>query len=251
MQLQILGLLERGELRKAAIDCGFDVVHEEPAWVTAASTHAPLKVWLGRVPRGLVAGLSMATVRAELRAGMEVEVSPPAPAAACWLAYSDVAALDTALLHAWQLSRALPNELEREFQQRVANASATERDATVKQRIGQDLFREGLMVLWEGRCAISGLDEPSLLRASHALPWAQASDAERLDVFNGLLLAAHLDAAFDGGLLAIDEDGTVLLSPRLSPATTQVLAVQPGAHVRLSAGHARYLGWHRQNKFRR
>lgn len=250
MQLETLGLLERGELRKAAIDCGFDIVHEEPAWVTAASTHAPLKVWLGRVPQGPVAGLSMAAVRAELRAGMEVEVSPPAPAAACWLTFADVAALDAALLHAWQLSRALPNELEREFQQRVANASATERDATVKQRIGQDLFREGLMVLWEGRCAISGLDEPSLLRASHALPWAQASDAERLDVFNGLLLAAHLDAAFDGGLLAIDETGFVLISSRLSKSTTGVLAVRPGSRVRLSTRHSRYLAWHRQYKFK-
>jgi predicted restriction endonuclease len=121
----------------------------------------------------------------------------------------------------------------------------------VKQRIGQNLFRDGLMVLWEGRCAISGLDEPSLLRASHALPWAQASDAERLDVFNGLLLAAHLDAAFDAGLLAIDEDGAVLLSPKLTKATSEVLAVRPGARVRLSAGHVRYLTWHRLNRFKR
>jgi putative restriction endonuclease len=251
MRLAILGLLERGELRKAAIDCGFDIVQEEPAWIAAASTHAPLRVWLGRVPHGLVVGLSMAAVRAELHAGTEVAVSPPAPAAACWLVFADVSALDATLLHAWQLSRALPDELEREFQQRVATVSATERDATVKQRIGQDLFREGLMVLWEGRCAISGLDEPSLLRASHALPWAQASDAERLDVFNGLLLAAHLDAALDGGLLAIDDDGTVLLSPRLSAVTTEVLAVRPGARVRLSAGHARYLSWHRLHRFKR
>jgi putative restriction endonuclease len=251
MQLEALGLLERGELRKAAIDCGFDIVQEEPAWVAAASTHAPLKVWLGRVPRGLVVGLSMAAVRAELHTGTEVAVAPPAPAVACWLVFDSVATLDAALMHAWELSRALPNELERQFQQRVAAVSATERDATVKQRIGQNLFRDGLMVLWEGRCAISGLDEPSLLRASHALPWAQASDAERLDVFNGLLLAAHLDAAFDAGLLAIDEDGAVLLSPKLTKATSEVLAVRPGARVRLSAGHVRYLTWHRLNRFKR
>lgn len=251
MQLAPLGLLERAELRKAAIDCGFDIVQEEAAWVAAASTHAPLKVWLGRVPHQVVVGLSMAAVRAELRVGTEAVVSPPVPPAACWLAFPDVASLDAALLQAWQLSRALPNELAREFQQRLAAVSATERDATVKQRVGQDLFREGLMVLWEGRCAISGMDESSLLRASHALPWAQATDAERLDVFNGLLLAAHLDAAFDGGLLAIEDDGAVLLSPSLSTTTIRVLAVPPGARVRLSAGHARYLAWHRLNKFKR
>lgn len=251
MPLATLGLLERSELRKVAIDCGFDVVHEAEEWIAGASTQAPLKVWLGRIAQGPVAGLSMAAVGAELRTGTEVAVLPPAPPALSWLAFASVAALDAALLHAWQLSRTLPNELELEYQQRAATVSATERDATVKQRIGQDLFREGLIVLWEGRCAISGLDELSLLRASHALPWAQATDAERLDVFNGLLLAAHLDAAFDGGLLAVDEDGTVLLSPLLSAATTEVLAVRPGTRVRLSERHARYLAWHRLNRFKR
>ena len=38
---------------------------------------------------------------------------------------------------------------------------------------------------------------PELLRASHAKPWAKASDIERLDSFNGLLLSVHLDAMFD------------------------------------------------------
>jgi putative restriction endonuclease len=45
---------------------------------------------------------------------------------------------------------------------------------------------------WGGRCPISGVDQPELLRASHIKPWADCStDAERLDVFNGVLLAAR------------------------------------------------------------
>lgn len=251
MQLQPLGLLERGELRKIAIDCGFDVVQEEVAWITAASTHAPLRVWLGRVLQGPVVGLSMPTVRSELGSGTDVALELPAPKGACWLMFSDTRMLDAALFRAWRLSQTLPNELERQFNARIAAVSTTEREATVKQRIGQDLFRDGLMVLWEGRCAISNLDEPALLRASHALPWALASDAERLDVFNGLLLAAHLDAAFDGGLIAVERDGTVVLSPQLSPATVAVLAIRPGALVQLSPGHERFLTWHRENKFKR
>lgn len=251
MQLRTLGLLERAELRKVATDCGFDVVDDELAWVTAASTQAPLKVWLGRTPDGLIVGLSMHSVRAELGSGREVIPSPPAPQAACWLMFPDISALDVALMRAWRLSQTLPNELERQFEARVAVVSSTEREATVRQRIGQDLFRDGLMVLWEGRCAISDLDEPALLRASHALPWALASDAERLDVFNGLLLAAHLDAAFDGGLIAVEADGTVVMSPQLTPATASVLAIRPGARVRLSPRHGHYLAWHREHKFKR
>lgn len=40
----------------------------------------------------------------------------------------------------------------------------------------------------------------ALLRASHAKPWKDSSDAEHLDVYNGLLLAVHLDALFDRGI---------------------------------------------------
>jgi putative restriction endonuclease len=59
------------------------------------------------------------------------------------------------------------------------------------------------MEYWGGRCPITGLEQPELLRASHIKPWADcATDAERLDVFNGLLLGAHIDAAFDSALIS-------------------------------------------------
>ena len=65
---------------------------------------------------------------------------------------------------------------------------------------------------------ITGLGAPELLRASHIKPRADCdTDAERLDVFNGLLLAPHLDAVFDSGFITIAEDGTVLLSNALPP----------------------------------
>jgi len=38
------------------------------------------------------------------------------------------------------------------------------------QRVGQDPFRQGLLDFWEGRCAITGLAVPELLRASHIKP---------------------------------------------------------------------------------
>ena len=70
-----------------------------------------------------------------------------------------------------------------------------------------------MMRYWGGRCAISGISEPALLRASHAKPWKDSTDAERLDVHNGLLLAVHLDAAFDAGLICVGEHGRILVSP--------------------------------------
>ena len=85
------------------------------------------------------------------------------------------------------------------------------------QRVGRDIFRTALLDYWGGACPLTGIAHPRLLRASHMKPWAGcATDTERLDVYNGLLLAAHLDAAFDAGLISFTDGGTMLVSPRLS-----------------------------------
>jgi predicted restriction endonuclease len=69
------------------------------------------------------------------------------------------------------------------------------------------------MDYWEGRCPITGITDPALLRASHIVAWAECDDAQRLDVHNGLLLSALWDAAFDTGLVSFADDGTVRASP--------------------------------------
>ncbi len=85
---------------------------------------------------------------------------------------------------------------------------STEAERLVVQRVGQDLFRAALLDFWQGRCCATGLAIPELLRASHIKPWAVcADDNERLDVYNGLLLAPHLDALFDAGLMTVADDG--------------------------------------------
>jgi putative restriction endonuclease len=95
----------------------------------------------------------------------------------------------------------------------------------VIQRIGQDVFRDALMDYWEGRCPLTGITEPALLRASHIVPWSDCTDAQRLDVYNGLLLSALWDAAFDKGLVSFADDGTLLASPNLHPPARQALGI--------------------------
>jgi hypothetical protein len=70
----------------------------------------------------------------------------------------------------------------------------TTRSVIAQARVGQGRFRRDLMVLWEGRCAVTGCDVPEALRASHCKPWRDSTHAERLDPTNGLLLSASLDA---------------------------------------------------------
>ena len=263
-----LGLLERAGLRKAAQDAGFDVLRDEPDRLCGSSSHAPLSCLVGRAAdaAGYSLGLSMPGVAQALGCVMTanatvsggVAAAPadgpggakPVPVAG-WCQAADFAALGHLLSRAWALSRALPNQLERRFAAAVAQASATEREATVRQRIGQGLFREGLLVLWGERCAITGLAVPELLRASHAKPWAQSTDAERLDVYNGLLLAAHWDAAFDAGLITVGSGGAVIASPTLPAMAALLLGLHENTRVDLSEPHQPYLHWHRQQVFRR
>lgn len=83
----------------------------------------------------------------------------------------------------------------------------TEREVLAKARIGQGRFRANLVAAWgKGEtCALTGLDLPEMLIASHIKPWRESSNAERLDPMNGLLLVAHADRLFDRYLMSFQE----------------------------------------------
>jgi putative restriction endonuclease len=241
-------------LDKTAVDNGFDQErprHED--WLAYSSTHAPLEVWLTVDIEGRpIAGLSRLDV-AHALAGHGVPVAATLPPGALGArAVPDVPALHRLLRRAYQLARTLPNELLHKFEQKTAALPrTTEAERLVVQRVGQNLFRAGLMEYWEGRCAVTGLDVPELLRASHIKPWADCmADAERLDVFNGLLLAPHLDAAFDGGFITVADDGDVIVSESLSSEARQLLSLASPLRVeRLADAHRGYLAWHRGKEF--
>lgn len=129
--------------------------------------------------------------------------------------------------------------------------TATEVERLVKQRVGQNTYREALMDYWSGACAVTGVAIPEILRASHAKPWAKCeSDEERLDVYNGFLLSANLDALFDRGLISFDEQGKIMISGKLSVKQISLLGInQRMALRRIEPEHGGYLGWHRQYWF--
>lgn len=92
--------------------------------------------------------------------------------------------------------------------------------AEIKRRQGQQFFRESVLASYEDRCCITGNPLPELLIASHILPWA-VSQKDRLNPRNGLCLARTQDAAFDAGLITLDEEFRVLLSPRLQEVCSE------------------------------
>jgi hypothetical protein len=168
------------------------------------------------------------------------------------------AALGLLLRRAAELAMALPNHAADLYAEEISKIEAeppntTEALRLTKQRIGQNLFRKALMDYWGGACAVTAINIPELLRASHAKPWAEcATDAERLDVFNGFLLSAQLDALFDSGLITFSDDGGLLTSPTIAPAQRKLLGLDttPPQKLRwISPNHLHYLDWHREKVF--
>ena len=92
-----------------------------------------------------------------------------------------------------------------------------------KQRKGQDYFRRMILNNYSCQCAITGINIPQLLLASHIIPWAEKSHKkERLNPENGICLSALYDKAFDKGLITISpDDYTVQLSSALREYETQ------------------------------
>ncbi len=242
-------------LEKAAVDNGFDLDRgRDGRWLAFASSHVSLTIWLAAFGESRYAvALSRHDVFDGL-GGMEGTFSEPIPeGAVAALSATDLHDLHRKVRRAFQLARSLPDEPLKEFREKAAALPrSTEAERLMVQRVGQDIFRDRLMDYWDGRCAVTGLDVPELLRASHIKPWSVCStDAERLDVFNGLLLAPHLDAAFDRGFISLADDGAVILSDMLDPEAQRVLGlIAPLRSSRLSRGHRAYLAWHREHLFR-
>lgn len=170
----------------------------------------------------------------------------------------DIDALAVLLRRAAELSLALPDQAAQTFRERAAKAvvrlvdKGTEVERLVRQRVGQDVFREALLDYWGGACAVTGLALPDVLRASHAKPWADCtSDEERLDAFNGLLLVAHLDALFDRGLITFDARGDMVIASHLAADHRALLHLGEGLRLRwVAPEHLPFLQWHREHVFR-
>ncbi|MCP1247409.1 HNH endonuclease [Gluconobacter oxydans] len=114
---------------------------------------------------------------------------------------------------------------------RSPDLTATQKKTLINARVGQGAFRASLIRLWDGKCAVTGVAVQELLRASHVKPWASSTNEERLDIHNGLLLVANLDAAFDKHLISFTDNGEMLLSDALGADGRAVLGVSSDARL--------------------
>jgi putative restriction endonuclease len=96
-------------------------------------------------------------------------------------------------------------------------SSGKERDAIVRVRVNQSFFRRRVLSVYSFKCCVTGLTSRPLLVASHVVPWAEDT-FNRLNPQNGLCLNALHDRAFDRGLMWIEPDFVVRMSPKLREA---------------------------------
>lgn len=251
----IMNSLERSLIEKAAVENGWEyIVESRDAQVTLASARHKARVVIrpGMSPSRWAVAVPTGLLRIELaRSAHWIEAHNGSFAAV------DIEQLAMLLHRIAELALSLPDQAAATYAIKVKEELAgiqsfdTEVERIVKQRVGQDTFRQALLDYWGGACAVTGVDQPAVLRASHAKPWAVCEDdKERLNVFNGLLLTANLDALFDRGLITFDGDGILRRSSLLTYGQVTSLQLKNDLGLRwVASEHQFFLSWHREKIF--
>lgn len=125
----------------------------------------------------------------------------------------------------------------------------TEKTAIIKARRGQGLFKRRVMAI-EKACRITKVENAVHLIGSHIKPWRHATNDERLDGENGLLLTPSIDHLFDGGFISFENGGDVIVSPRADETSLRRMGVRAGERVNVGSFSSRqkaFLDFHRDS----
>lgn len=123
----------------------------------------------------------------------------------------------------------------------------TERIAIIRARKGQGLFKERVGKI-ESRCRVTGVENPVHLVASHCKPWRDATNEERLDGENGLLLTPSIDHLFDRGFIGFEDNGILIVSPVADRPALQRMGIDTANVLNVggfTSGQKQFLEFHR------
>ena len=128
----------------------------------------------------------------------------------------------------------------------LSAAAGTDILRLAKARVSQGAFRK-LLFLKSHKCCLCGITVTQALSASHIKEWADATQEERLDPENGLLLCANHDALFDRHLISFHpETGKLCISKALTLEQRQALNLPRDMTLSLSGRMKAYMKIHYQ-----
>lgn len=132
------------------------------------------------------------------------------------------------------------------------NITTVERESIIKSRIGQGKYREKLLEECP-YCPITMVNDERLLIASHIKPWVKSNNEEKIDPKNGFIFTPTYDKLFDRGFISFEDDGTMIVSPWLSPMNQKRLDIFNGKKIRTlpTEGREDYLLYHREFVFKK
>ena len=125
----------------------------------------------------------------------------------------------------------------------------TDREAIIRARCGQGLFKQRVIRI-ERKCRITGVENLTHLIASHCKPWRDASNEERLDGENGLLLTPSVDHLFDRGFIGFENSGELIISPIAHTPSLQRMGIETEHRVNVglfTEGQKHFLEFHRNS----
>jgi putative restriction endonuclease len=141
---------------------------------------------------------------------------------------------------------------ERKIEQQVADDVSipeTDRLAIVRARKGQGLFKERVGKI-ESKCRITGVENPVHLVASHCKPWRDATNEERLNGENGLLLTPSIDHLFDRGFIGFENNGALIISPVAHRPSLERMGIETTKAINVgvfTSGQKQFLDFHRNS----
>jgi predicted restriction endonuclease len=146
-----------------------------------------------------------------------------------------------------------PKKIDKIEKQIESNENLTreKKEQIVTARIGQGKYRSDLLERMS-ECLITKVNDERILIASHIKPWSVSEDSEKIDPSNGLILTPTYDRLFDQGFITFENDGTIRISPYISPLNIKKLNLIPNKKYILPNDSKRleYLEFHRKNIFK-
>ena len=142
---------------------------------------------------------------------------------------------------------ALVTDVEKELS--IDGLSGESRDAIVKVRINQGVFRDRLLQKYD-KCCLCNVSNKNLLIASHIKPWSVSDKKERVDINNGFMFCPNHDKLFDQGYISFDDNGRILISDSLAVVDRIFMNVNDDMIINLEEDNRKYLEYHRNNILR-